>query len=182
LGNKYGLQVWEALNKVFDLLPICATIDDSIFCAHGGIPTSVLKIEECMKIPQPLSEPESQSPAAWEMLWNDPVSNQEFNEYSEMLRAQSGSTSLNKLQGFLPNTKRGTAYYFSEEAVNRFLSANGLSHIIRAHEVIPSGFQFHMGGKVTTIFSSSKYCGGLNESACAFVHMEKIRIIKIDTN
>jgi diadenosine tetraphosphatase ApaH/serine/threonine PP2A family protein phosphatase len=181
-GTKSGLQIWEALNKVFDLLPICAIIDDSIFCAHGGIPTSVLKVEELMKIPCPMNDPENQSPSAWEMLWNDPVSNQEFTEYSAMLRDQSGSSAYNNLQGFLPNTKRGTAYYFSEDAVNKFLAANGLSHVIRAHEVIPSGYQFHMGGKVITVFSSSQYCGGLNESACALVDMEKIRIIKIDTS
>jgi diadenosine tetraphosphatase ApaH/serine/threonine PP2A family protein phosphatase len=181
-GIKSGLQIWEALNKVFDLLPICAIIDDSIFCSHGGIPTSVLKVEELMKIPCPMNDPENQSPSAWEMLWNDPVSNQEFTEFSKMLREQSGSSAYNNLQGFLPNTKRGTAYYFSEDAVNKFLAANGLSHVIRAHEVIPSGYQFHMGGKVITVFSSSKYCGGLNESACALVDMEKIRIIKVDTN
>jgi len=98
------------------------------------------------------------------------------------MKRESESSAYNNLQGFLPNTKRGTAYYFSEDAVNKFLAANGLSHIIRAHEVIPSGYQFHMGGKVITVFSSSKYCGGLNESACALVDMEKIRIIKIDTS
>lgn len=180
-GKACGQNIWDSINKVFDVMPICAVIDESIFCAHGGIPTSLTKLEELNSIPIPLPEPENQSPAAWEMLWNDPVSGNEFGEYAEMLRLTSGSNAFNNLQGFLPNTKRGTAYYFSEEAVNKFLQVNNLTHIIRAHEVIPPGYQFHMGGKVITIFSSSRYCGGTNEAACAFVEGEKIRILRLDT-
>ncbi|XP_074596477.1 uncharacterized protein LOC141851628 [Brevipalpus obovatus] len=180
-GKNLGANVWDAINRAFDVMPICAIIDDSIFCAHGGIPTTLTKIEDLQNIPSPLPEPETQSPAAWEILWNDPVSGNEFDEYAEMLRLQSGSNAFNNLQGFLPNTKRGTAYYFNEEAVNKFLQQNGLSHIIRAHEVIPPGYRFHMGGKVITIFSSSHYCGGMNESACIFVESEKLRVLRLDT-
>lgn len=34
-GDK-GEDVWEAFNDVFDVMPLCAVIDESIFCAHGG--------------------------------------------------------------------------------------------------------------------------------------------------
>ena len=94
---------------------------------------------------------------------------------------QSGSNAP-KVPGFLPNTKRGTAFYFSDEALTKFLSTNQLSHVIRAHEVIPNGYAFHMGGKCITIFSSSRYCGGLNEAAVILVNDEKIRVVKIDTS
>ena len=184
-GKQLGNQLWEAFNKVFDSMPICAIIDESIFCAHGGIPTSSQKIEELMKIPVPLDDCESQSPVAWQMLWNDPVTSQEFRDYTQLLRSQQagqGAQPNTQVPGFLPNTKRGTAFYFSDEALKKFLSLNQLSHVIRAHEVIPNGYAFHMGGKCITIFSSSKYCGGLNESACALVNDEKIRIIKLETN
>ena len=39
-GNR-GHEVWEAINKVFDVMPLAATIDNSIFCVHGGIPRPV---------------------------------------------------------------------------------------------------------------------------------------------
>ncbi|RWS18281.1 serine/threonine protein phosphatase-like protein 2 [Leptotrombidium deliense] len=115
------------------------------------------------------------------MLWNDPVNNNEFGEYAEMLRVQANQTTFANIAGFLPNTKRGTAYYYSDESVNKFLRANQLSHIIRAHEVIPPGFAFHCGGKVITVFSSSRYCGGLNEAAVVFVEQEMLRICRMDT-
>ena len=178
-GNNLGLQVWEAFNKVFDVMPICAIIDDSIFCSHGGIPTSTLKVEEILRVPTPLEDPENQSQIAWQILWNDPVTTQEFKDYQDMLKEQNPDS---QNTGFLPNTKRGTAHFFSEQALSRFLTANQLSHVIRAHEVIPNGYAFHMGGRCITIFSSSKYCGGLNEAAVVLVNDEKIRVIKIDTN
>lgn len=179
LGPKTGEQLWQGLNNVFDLMPVCAVIDESIFCAHGGIPTHTNRVEELYKIPSPLSTPEDQCPIAWEVLWNDPVGPQEFASYAEMAK---NTNQIQPPQGFLANAKRGTAFYFSEEALNRFLSVNRLSHVIRAHEVIPNGYQYHMGGRCITVFSSSRYCGGLNEAAVVLVNDDKIRVIKIETN
>ena len=43
--------------------------------------------------------------------------------------------------GFTFNTRRGTAHFFSCNALFAFLERNGLSHVIRAHEVQEVGFQ-----------------------------------------
>ena len=83
--------------------------------------------------------------------------------------------------GFLPNNKRGTAYYFADVAVDAFLKANKLSHVIRAHEVQPEEFCLNAGGRVITIFSCSRYAGMENKAAVVLVDSNKIRIIKMDT-
>lgn len=182
-NQQLGIQVWEILNKTFDLMPVAATIDDQIYCAHGGIPTSALRIDELYNIPTPLTDPENQSPAAWEILWNDPVSSTEYLEYADLLRKQpGGQQAVTNMQGYLPNTKRGTAFFFSEEAVKRFLHLNNMTHIIRAHECVPPGYALHCNGKVITIFSSSHYCGATNDAACILVEREKLRIIRLDTD
>lgn len=182
-NQQLGVQVWETLNKTFDLMPVAATIDDQIFCSHGGIPTTTIRLDELYNIPSPLTDPENQSPPAWEILWNDPVSSTEYSEYADLLRKQpGGQQAVANMQGYLPNTKRGTAFFFSEEAVKRFLHLNNLSYIIRAHECVPPGYALHCNGRVITIFSSSHYCGATNDAACILVEKEKIRIIRLDTD
>ena len=139
-----------------------------------------MKIEQIMAIKCPLRDPDSDSDIAMEILWNDPVTNQ---EYVDLLKnnQEVANSSANVQKGFLTNTKRGTGCYYSEDALKTFMDGNSLTHVIRAHEVIPAGYQYHMGGRCITIFSCSHYCGGINEAAVAFIQDSKIRVIKVDT-
>jgi hypothetical protein len=41
-----GNTMWEAINRVFDYMPIAAVIADAIFCAHGGIGNTLFSIED----------------------------------------------------------------------------------------------------------------------------------------
>ena len=63
-------------------------------------------------------------------------------------------------KGFIFNAKRGTAYYFNDVGAEQFLTENGLTHIIRAHEVPRYGFIFHFDFKCVTIFSVSNSTNG----------------------
>lgn len=180
LGPTLGAQIWTTINKCFDSMPVAALIDQHIFCCHGGIPMSSQSLKDICNIPCPLSDPENQSPLAWELMWNDPLTNSVFGEMSELLRLQSGSRAFSALKGFLPNNKRGTAYYFSETAALKFMEANNLSHVIRAHECLPTGYTLHSNQKLITVFSSSKYCGGNNDAACVLVEFDDVRVIRLD--
>lgn len=175
-GDNIGTQIWEAVNECFDCMPIAATVDDRIFCVHGGIPgpeNDSGLIENINKVPCPLRDPEVESPLAWEIMWSDPIS---IEQVTPEIKEQ-----LDKRKGFVDNTRRGTAHFFSIEALVAFLDRNGLSHVIRAHEVQEAGFQVQQQGKLLTVFSSSGYCGGSNEAACVLADNFKLRMIRLDT-
>ncbi|XP_056644752.1 uncharacterized protein LOC130450401 [Diorhabda sublineata] len=174
-GEKMGHEVWSATNNAFDTMPIAAVIDGKIFCCHGGVPPPWLcpVISAINDIPVPLNQPDAQSSLAWEIMWNDPVKPKTINDKLAM--------ELLANEGFAVNTRRGTAHIFSVEALERFLKANQLTHLVRAHEVAQAGFQVQQKGKLVTVFSSSKYCGGKNDAACIMADGGKLRILRLET-
>ena len=175
-GDEIGLKIWESTNRLFDRLPLCAIVDDAIFCAHGGIPRNTMEIGEIQRLDNYMPEPEHSFPIAWEILWSDPIHQQQFLELACLMNGVEDPR-----EGFLPNRKRGTAFVFNEDAATKFLKNNGLTHIVRAHEVPTNGFFFHFDKKCATVFSSSHYCGNNNECAVMLVEGDSIRIIRIDT-
>jgi len=175
-GDTLGKEVWDAINSVFDVLPLAAVIDDKILCLHGGIPSPMSCpgdfISTVNDIIVPLSEPESESPLAWEIMWNDPFSI----DTNTVAQIPIGATG-----GFFNNTRRSTGNYFTTEALMAFLDKNNFTHVIRAHEVQQVGFKVQLSGRLLTVFSSSHYCGGTNEAATVLVDSAKLRLIRLDT-
>lgn len=137
--GQVGQQVFEAFNTVFDVMPLVAIVDESIYCAHGGIPSQAT-VGQIATIPSPLTAIADPSTAN-EILWNDPITDKEHADLLENDATISANTP-NHPNGFPANSRRGTACYFSEFALRRFLTNNHLSHVIRAHECIPVSGNF----------------------------------------
>jgi diadenosine tetraphosphatase ApaH/serine/threonine PP2A family protein phosphatase len=189
-----GEMVWEEVNKAFDAMPIAAVVDKKVFCVHGGIPPPWLMtsskrnssktqsdglISSLDRVTNDLPDPEGTAPLVWEFLWNDPLppDTSSLPPAAQTRRASKKDTSA----GFVSNFRRGTGHMFSPEALDDFLSRNGLSHVIRAHEVKEAGFQVQHNRKLLTVFSSSHYCNGSNEAACVLMDDKKLRMIRLDT-
>ncbi len=192
-GAGLGERIWEEVNRVFDVMPVAAVIDRKIFCVHGGIPPPWMgdggSIYALDKVKRNIPDPEMDAPLVWEYLWNDPLPSaapgrrgeEEEEEEEEEAEAEADARSREE-EGFVDNWRRGTGHMFSDRALDDFLRRNGLSHVIRAHEVKQAGFQVQHNQKLLTVFSSSKYCGGVNEAACALADNHKLRLIRLDTS
>ncbi|XP_055327450.1 uncharacterized protein LOC129580802 [Paramacrobiotus metropolitanus] len=175
-GDAVGEKVWNAVNDIFDYLPLAAVIDDEIFCVHGGVPHRRFlsgTIESINEIPKPLRI-ETESQLAWELMWNDPIGTERITPEMDRL--------LHSDFGFADNNRRGTGHFFSFQALDAFLKTNGLSHVIRAHEMKQAGFQIQQDGRLLTVFSSSGYCNNSNEAACILVDRRRLRTIRLDTS
>ena len=139
---------------MFDYLPLAATIDDVIFCVHGGIPrpidsSSATRIEVINRIPapydlspsSPCEQPELRQ-VVLDLLWSDPAQNQQEAHLDQ--------------HGFGTGERGPGAVCYGQKAVEEFVQYNGLSHILRAHEPTASGVSVRKGAKVITIFSTSR--------------------------
>ena len=134
---------------------MAATIDDVIFCVHGGIPRPLAGFDvtpinlidhisapyELTPVPVPGESLEIKQ-LVTDLLWSDPAQNQQEPLLDD--------------RGFGRGERGPGAVCFGKKAIEEFLQLNGLSHILRAHEPTANGVSVRKGAKVITIFSTSK--------------------------
>lgn len=182
--GKFGNEMWHCFCETMDVMPFAAVVGGATFCAHGGIPTSITRIENLNSLPVDMPDPEKEAPAAWQVLWNDPAKQSDIKHARQILAKNSDNKKTKREdfdRGFIPNLKRGTAFMFSELAVNNFLRENGLTHVIRAHEVVQEGFRFDFDN-CWTVFSSSHYCGMTNKAGCITIKDGHLIPLQIKTH
>jgi len=149
--------LFQRINKVFEYLPFGAIIDNKFFCCHGGIGASLRYVDEIEKIPKPfeiqhLNENAKNSylqKLVNELLWCDPVLSNE-----EGLENVNGEN--NNCRGIL-GLEEIRCKRFSLERIKKFLDDNGLSLVIRSHEIVKDGFEM-LNDRLITVVSCLDYC------------------------
>jgi serine/threonine-protein phosphatase PPG1 len=134
-SRKYGnANVWHHFTDMFDFLTLSVVINDQIFCVHGGLSPSIHSIDQ-IKIIDRFREIPHEGPMA-DLVWSDPD-------------AEKDEFTL---------SPRGAGYTFGAQVVNKFLQVNGMSHILRAHQLCQEGFQILFDDKLSTVWSAPNYC------------------------
>ncbi len=150
---------FKAVLAVYNVLPICALINDSILCLHGGIPEDIdiLKKLKGLK-PKHLDHLvlEIIKPGVFQIFWNDPKE---------------------ELRGF-KNSFRGSGIkFFGEEVFNNFMEANNLKYLIRAHECFPEGYRWFFNKQLLSIFSAANYRGIYSPNPASYAIIKNNEII-----
>lgn len=177
--------MWEAVNQVFDRLPLAAVIDNDIFCVHGGLPRPTnpsdvaTRVEDLLAVPRvagisPVYDHESRvsQQLASDCIWSDPA-------LEDMEVGGGGHGGELDALGFGESLRGGGAVCFGNKAVDNFLAANSFSYIIRAHEAHAEGVGLSKGARVFTVFSTSKDHGQGNGAVagCVLIDPDAIRVI-----
>jgi len=133
---KYGdATIWKLFIEVFDLLPISAVIDGTMFCVHGGLSPAIKNIDDIDKIDRK-QEPPAIGPFT-DMLWSDP--DEELDTWSL--------------------SHRGAGYIFGKQVIKEFHHRNGLELTIRAHQLVFEGYKFMFpNDSLLTVWSAPNYC------------------------
>ncbi|KAJ2238150.1 putative serine/threonine protein phosphatase [Coemansia sp. RSA 1722] len=133
--HKYGSAgVWRDFTDVFDYLALAVTIDESIFCVHGGLSPSILHIDQMEALDRFGEIPHEGALA--DILWSDPDGDVET----------------------FGRSQRGAGYTFGSLVVDRFLHINGMSHILRAHQLCMEGYLVLFNDRLSTVWSAPNYC------------------------
>jgi protein phosphatase len=171
-GREKGLEIWVAVNEVFQYLPVIADIDRKIFCVHGGLPQYSGGEDRRLEILADASFPRipvvqcndptnvAQRMIVNDLLWSDPA----------------GPGHPVDKYGFGPNPRGPDIKTFGARAVDMFCERYGYQYIFRAHQEKADGLRLSDNARVVTIFSTSDYAGHQNGAGCIYVHNGKIRM------
>jgi serine/threonine-protein phosphatase 5 len=131
---KLGSSSVELFRETFCTMPLAYVLGGRVMVVHGGIPTCAGGDLESLRRLDRRREPPDEGPMC-ECLWNDPQEE----------------------DGLTPN-KRGVGQAWGPDVTRAYLAANGLSLVVRSHEVKDEGYEVAHGGYVVTIFSAPRYC------------------------
>ena len=131
-----GKNVFNKINEVLCVLPLCAIVSDKIFCVHGGISPYLKKVNDINKINRFIKIPDGG--LLCDLMWSDPTSN----------TTETWGTN-----------SRGISCTYNLTAVETFLNNNNLQLICRAHQLVADGYKFSHNNKLITVFSAPNYCG-----------------------
>lgn len=139
--HKYGnVNPWHYFVEIFDLLPLAAIIDDSIFCVHGGLSPDITAVDQIRLINRKVEIPQEGS--LCDLMWSDP---EEINGW------QMGP--------------RGAGWIFGSSVVDDFNYINGFRLIARAHQLVNEGYKYSFEKKnLVTVWSAPNYsyrCGNI---------------------
>ncbi|WZZ11455.1 hypothetical protein YC2023_097376 [Brassica napus] len=149
MGERDGIWVWHRINRLFNWLPLAASIEKKILCMHGGIGRSINHVEQIESIQRPITM-EAGSIVLMDLLWSDPTEN-------------------DSVEGLRPNARGPGLVTFGPDRVMEFCNNNDLQLIVRAHECVMDGFERFAQGHLITLFSATNYCGTANNAGAILV-------------
>ncbi|CAE8684860.1 unnamed protein product [Polarella glacialis] len=159
--TKYGPEAYNLFQSLFDNLPLAHVINSDVLVVHGGLPRKqgvrlgdiegLDRVAASKRREQGVRSDDRDDTVFTDLLWADPRSH----------------------AGLRQSDRGGDVVTFGQDVTEEFLNANGLSLLIRSHEVKDQGFEWQHGNRVLTVFSAPLYCDSCdNDGAVIRLHAE----------
>jgi len=131
---KYDSKTYDIFCDIFCCLPLVYVLNSKVMVCHGGLFSKDGVTLKDIKAVDRIREPPDEG-IMCELLWSDP-------------HPQNGRHP----------SKRGVGCGFGPDVAHKFLNDNGLTHLVRSHEMKQNGYEEEAQGRVITIFSAPNYC------------------------
>ena len=157
-----SIDKYKEILEIYNLLPICAIINNEVLCLHGGIPEDFNIIEKLRGlIAKDLDDSllKSLGGGIFQIMWNDPKSG---------------------LGGFMDSYRGMGIKFFGEDVFEEFMKKNKLKYLIRAHECFPEGYVWFFNKRLLSIFSSANYRGNSFPNPASYAIIRDKTIIPIN--
>jgi len=139
--RKQNRALYSLLISTFNHMPVAAIVADKIFCCHGGPSFNMESMVDIINIPRPIEIPDSGLLA--DLLWNDPS---------------------HDVDGWATD-RRGIGYAFGKTALREWMKKHKIELVLRAHQVVESGYEFFDSKRLCTLFSAPNYSNGYSNKA-----------------
>ena len=151
--SHYSIRIWQMFCDVFNCLPVCSIIDETIFCVHGGISPSLTSLDQILEYDSQRPFSIQDSGIICDFEWSDPSN--EVDEWEE--------------------NDRGASYVFGHKPLQEFLKKFNFDLVVRAHQAIMSGYDFPFSDhSLLTIFSAPNYCNEYNNKGAVLQINEEL--------
>lgn len=140
---KYGREAFHLFQALFCSLPLGAQLGEQVLVLHGGLSRLGAGVARLRAVHRQMQCPDlpvgADETILFDSLWADPSA-----------------------EGEPPGSGRGgVCHSWDEAATSAFLAQNGLSLLVRSHQLPRGqrGYMLHHSNQVLTVFSASNYCG-----------------------
>ena len=133
--RRYTPRLWKTFAGVFNCMPVAALVEQQILCMHGGISPELYDLQQINKLERPSSTPDYG--LMCDLMWADP--DVDVTGWAE--------------------SDRGVSFVFGYQVIKEFNKQFDLSLIVRGHQVVEDGYEFHANRNLVTVFSAPNYCG-----------------------
>ncbi|MFX1376666.1 MAG: metallophosphoesterase [Promethearchaeota archaeon] len=144
-----NLERFDEILELYKVLPLCALINRTILCLHGGIPqdNKILNKIKGVKTQHLNRIFKSIAQSIIQIMWNDPKNN---------------------LSGFTNSFRGPGIKFFGEDVFDAFIKENNLRYVIRAHECFQEGYRWFFHKRLLSIFSSANYRGSFSPNPASY--------------
>jgi diadenosine tetraphosphatase ApaH/serine/threonine PP2A family protein phosphatase len=126
--------LWRMCNSTFDMLPMAALVSQNTFCMHGGLSPHAKVVEQFARLDRRREIPSEG--AISDICWSDPDP---------------------RIESWM-RSDRGAGWLFGRRPVVEFCRNNRLVFLVRAHQMVHTGYEENFEGKMATVWSAPNYC------------------------